>query len=77
MAFGLSFTVGIIIATIPYVYEFIENSRSQISNQKQKQLQIQIKEKVCKNNNSDYIKFLNLGFPETATEKFNICMQEQ
>ena len=28
-------------------------------------------------NNSDYKKFLSLGFPKTAIEKFNICMQEQ
>ena len=27
--------------------------------------------------NSDYQKFLSLGFPKTAIEKFNICMKEQ
>ena len=26
---------------------------------------------------SNYKKFMNLGFPKTAIEKFNICMKEQ
>ena len=33
------------------------------------------KEKICKTENSDYKKFLSLGFPKTAIEKFNICMK--
>ena len=45
--------------------------------QEQRYIDIQNKEKICKNGNSDYKKFLNLGFPKTAIEKFNICMQEQ
>ena len=77
LALAFSFTVGVCIAAIPYIYEFIENSKSQILIQEQKKIQIQNKQKVCKNKNSDYIKFLNLGFPETATEKFNNCMKEQ
>ena len=35
------------------------------------------KEKICKDDNSDYRKFLSLGFPKTAIEKFNICMREK
>ena len=27
--------------------------------------------------NSEYKKFLSLGFPKTAIEKFNICIQEK
>ena len=42
-----------------------------------KKMQIQIKEKICKDESSDYKKFLNLGFPKTAIEKFNNCMREQ
>ena len=75
--FALSFIIGALIAAIPYCYKFIENARNQTLIQEQKKIQIQNKEKICKNNNSDYIKFLNLGFPETATKKFNTCMNEQ
>ena len=40
-------------------------------------MQIKNKEKICKDDNSDYKKFINLGFPKTAIEKFNLCMREQ
>ena len=40
-----------------------------------RKIQIQYKAKVCKEENSEYEKFLNLGFPKTAIEKFNICMK--
>ena len=38
---------------------------------------IEKKEKICKEEESDYKKFLSLGFPKTAIEKFNFCMKEQ
>ena len=74
--FALSFIVGVLISTIPYIYKFIENFRNDILIKEQIKIQIQNKEKVCKDYNSEYIKFLNLGFPETATKKFNSCMKE-
>mgnify|MGYP004163687977 CR=1 FL=1 len=40
-----------------------------------RKIQIQYKAKVCKEEKSEYEKFLNLGFPKTAIEKFNICMK--
>ncbi len=75
-AFALSFIIDLIMATIPYIYKFIENFRNDILIKEQMKIQIQNKEKVCKDYNSDYTKFLNLGFPETATKKFNSCMKE-
>ena len=75
--FAFSFMIGMFIATIPYSYKFIENFRHEILIQEQINKQIHNKENVCKNDNSDFIKFLNLGFPETATQKFNDCMREQ
>ena len=75
-AYTLSFIIGVLIATIPYIYKFIENFRNEILIQEQTKIEIQNKEKVCKGYNSEYLKFLNLGFPETATKKFNNCMKE-
>lgn len=75
-AFALSFIIGVFIATIPYIDKFIENFRNDILIKEQIKIKIQNKEKVCKDYNSDYTKFLNLGFPETATKKFNSCMKE-
>ena len=75
-AFAISFIAGVFIATIPYLYQFIENFRNQKLIQEQRRIQIEKKEKMCKDI-SDYKKFLNLGFPETATRKFNTCMKEQ
>ena len=76
-AFACSFLIGFFIATIPSIYKHIENFRNQILVKEQKKIQIKNKEKKCKANNSDYIKFLNLGFPETANKKFNTCMLDK
>ena len=72
-----SFMIGFIIGSLPFVYKITENFRVQKLIQEQRQKQNENKEKICKDYNSDYEKFLSLGFPKTAIEKFNICMQEQ
>ena len=72
-----SFMIGLFIGSIPFISKSKENFRVQKLIQEQRKIQIQNKEKICKGNNSDYRKFLNLGFPKTAIEKFNICMKEQ
>ena len=72
-----SFVVGLIMGSLPFVYKMKENFRVQKLIQKQRLIKIQNIEKICKGDNSDYEKFLSLGFPKTAIEKFNICMQEQ
>ena len=72
-----SFMVGLFIGSLPFIYKFTENLRVQKLIQEQRKIQIQNKEKICKEENSDYKKFLRLGFPQTAIEKFNICMEEQ
>ena len=76
-AFAFSFFIGFFIATIPSIYRQIENFRNEILVKEQRKIQIKNKEKICKDNNSDYIKFLNLGFPETASKKFNTCMMDK
>ena len=76
-AFAFSFFIGFFIATIPSIYKLIENFRNQIVIQEQRKTQIQNKVKICKDSNSDYIKFLNLGFPQTASKKFNDCMMDK
>ena len=72
-----SFMIGLIIGSLPFIYKMTENFRVQKLIQEQRQKQNENKEKICKGYNSDYEKFLSLGFPKTAIEKFNICMQEQ
>ena len=72
-----SFMIGLIIGSLPFIYRVTENLRIQKLIQEQRQRQNENKEKICKDDNSDYKKFLSLGFPKTAIEKFNICMQEK
>ena len=72
-----SFLIGLILGSLPFFYEITERLSVQKLIQEQRQRQIENKEKICKGDNSDYKKFLSLGFPKTAIEKFNICVQEQ
>jgi len=72
-----SFMIGLIIGSLPFIYRVTESFRVQKLIQEQRQRQNENKEKICKGYNSDYEKFLSLGFPKTAIEKFNICMQKQ
>ena len=72
-----SFMIGLIIGSLPFVYKVTKRFSVQKLIQEQRQKQIENKEKICKGDNSDYKKFLSLGFPKTAIEKFNKCIQEQ
>ena len=72
-----SFIIGLIIGSFPFMYKVAEKFRVQKLIQEQRQRQNEKKEKICKGDNSDYEKFLSLGFPKTAIEKLNICMEEQ
>ncbi len=76
LGFTSSFLVGVLISTIPFVYKLINNYKIEKLIQEEKQIQITKKEKKCKDENSDFKKFLELGFPDTATQKFNICMKK-
>ena len=72
-----SFMIGFIIGSLPFIYKIKESFRVQKIIQEQRQIQNQNKEKICKGYSSDYQKFLTLGFPKTAIEKFNICMKKK
>ena len=72
-----SFMIGFIIGSLPFIYVVTESFRVKKLIQEQRQRQNENKEKICKDDNSDYGKFLSLGFPKTAIEKFNLCMQEK
>ena len=74
---AFSFIIGLMIGSLPFVYKINESFRVQKLMQEEIQKQNQNKEKICKGYNSDYEKFLSLGFPKTAIEKFNICMKKQ
>ena len=70
-----SFLIGFIIGSLPFIYKFAESFRVQKLIQEQRRRQNENNEKICKGYNSDYEKFLRLGYPKIAIEKFNICMQ--
>ena len=72
-----SFIFGLIIGSIPFFYKLNENLRVQKLIKEQRKLKIQYNEKICKNDNSEYKKFLSLGFPKTAIQKFKNCMKEK
>ena len=72
-----AFIAVLVIGSIPFIYKSSEKLRLQKLIQKQRKIEIQNKEKICKDDKSEYKKFLNLGFPKTAIEKFNFCMKEQ
>tara|TARA_Y100001933_G_C18498527_1_gene355583 strand:+ start:208 stop:504 length:297 start_codon:yes stop_codon:yes gene_type:complete len=72
-----SFMIGFIIGTLPFINKRKESFRVQKLIQEQKQMQNQNKEKICKGDDSEYQKFLKLGFPKTASKKFNICIKER
>ena len=72
-----SFLIGLIIGSLPFIYKFAESFRVQKLIQEERHRQNENNEKICKGYNSDYEKFLSLGFPKTAIEKFNICMKEK
>ena len=70
-----SFVIGLILGSLPFIYKVKESFRIQKLIQEQRRRQNEDNEKICKGYNSDYEKFLSLGFPKIAIEKFNICMQ--
>ena len=72
-----SFIIGLVMGALPFIYKYNERLKIQKLIQEQRKIQIKNQEEICKKDNSDYKKFLNLGFPKTAIEKFNICMKEQ
>ena len=72
-----SFIIGFFIGSLPFIYKIKESFRVQKIIQEQRQIQNQNKEMICKGYSSDYEKFLTLGFPKTAIEKFNVCMKEK
>ncbi len=74
---AFSFSIGVLISAIPYIYQFIEDLKIEKIIQQERQMLIKEKEKRCKNKESDYRKFINLGFPKTAIIKFKICMKEK
>ena len=77
LALTFSFMIGSFIGSIPFIHKTNEGFRVQKLIEEKRKIQIQNKAKVCKEKNSEYEKFLSLGFPKTAIEKFNICMKEK
>ena len=53
-----SFMFGIFLGSIPFIYKSRENFRIKKLIEEQRKIEIQDKEKKCKNNDSDYKKFI-------------------
>ncbi len=77
LALAYSFMIGLFLGSIPFIYKSKENFRAQELIQEQQKIELQAKEEICKDKNSDYTKFMSLGFPKTAIEKLYYCMKEQ
>ena len=76
-AIKYSFIVGFFMGSLPFIYKSLATLRVKKLIQEQRKIEMQNKEKICKEENSDYKKFLSLGFPKTAMEKFKVCMNEK
>jgi len=70
----LSFFVGVIFSSIPHLGNALEYFNQQKIIQERNLQRVEALEEKCKNDNSTYTKLINLGFPETAMEAFNNCM---
>ena len=77
LAIIYSFIVGLFIGSMPFIYKAQKGLRVQKLIQEERLMRIQNNEKICKGENSEYKKYLILGFPKTAIKRFNICMEEQ
>ena len=77
LTLAFSFMIGSLIGSIPFIKKSNEGYRVQKLMEENRKIQIENKAKVCKKENSEYEKFLSLGFPKTAIEKFNICMKKK
>tara|TARA_B100000945_G_scaffold312193_1_gene306422 strand:- start:1859 stop:2152 length:294 start_codon:yes stop_codon:yes gene_type:complete len=71
-----SFFIGVGISSIPFFYNLIESIRSERLVHIEKEIQIQKIKDQCRNKNSNYTRILNQGFPDSALEKFYICIEE-
>ena len=76
LIFISAFIFGVGISSISFIYKLIENFRHERLIESEREININKKEKNCVGKNSNYRKFLNLGFPNTAIEKFNNCMKD-
>ena len=75
-ALAFAFIIGSLIGAIPYISQSINKFKINKLIEEQRLMQIRNKEKICTDNNSNYKKFLNLGFPNTAIDQFKSCMKE-
>ncbi len=68
------FCIGFIVNSIPMTLNIIENRKKE----KLKLLEIETlrnqKKDICKKK-SDYLKFIEMGFKETAKKRFISCME--
>ena len=76
-SFAASFSLGVLISSTFFAYKLVMIYKTEKLIQRERQLEIEKKEKECKKENTDYAKFMNLGFPDTANQKFNMCMKEK
>ena len=76
MAMISSFLIGVTISSIPHIINLVKDIRNEKAIHLEKLAIRKEMEDKCKGIGSGYEKFQNLGFPITAKEEFNICMQK-
>lgn len=69
------FCIGFVLNSIPHILDTIENRKNSRFEFLEKSLLKKEQEKVCKKK-SEYYKFFELGFEETAKKRLISCMQQ-
>lgn len=69
------FCIGIVINTIPHTLNMLQNKKNVRFELLEKKISKQRKEKVCLEK-SDFSKFFEMGFEETAQKRLIACMKK-
>ena len=73
----LSFFIGTTISIIPFIFNLIENHKNNRLVYDELKIELKKIENYCKNTKSEYSKLLNLGFKNSAIDKFNECIENK
>ena len=69
------FCIGFVLNSIPHILNMIENRKNSRLEFLEKKILKKEQEKICKEK-SEYSKFFEMGFEETAQKKLFSCMQQ-
>ena len=72
----LSFFIGTTISSLPFIFHFLESFKNEKLLYKEMIIEQRKIENICKNSDSQYAKLLNLGFQNSAIDKYNECIKK-